>query len=304
MGWRDLTLKGEKVLKKAGVLVGVLLLCSGMILAGESEKVGNNIEKEFHIFTDRGEEGGFLGVLLRDVKAADVKELGLPGEKGVFLVDVTKDSPAEEAGLIKGDVIVEYQSIPVLSVKQFQRMVGDTPPGRKAGIKLFREKKEMKLTAEIGSTDQAHRMVRRFNLPAPEPDNKNGYFFFAPGMADGWHENMPEFVGNMIGRGPELGIEGAAMTEQMADYMGIEEAEGVLVTGVAKGSAAEAAGLRAGDLITGVNGKKVVDPRDLRKSLKKGKLELSLVRDRKKMSLEVDIAAPESKKSGRETLRM
>ncbi len=291
-------------MKKAGVLIGVLLMCSGMLLAGESERVGNDIEKEFNIFANRGEEGGYLGVLLREVKAEDVKELGLPGERGVFLVEVTKDSPAEKAGLMQGDVIVEYQSLPVMSVKQFQRMVGDTPPGRKAGIKLLRDKKEMNLTAEIGSGDQGRRIVRKFNLPEPAPGEKNRYFRFPEGMADGWHEYMPGFVENMIGKGPALGIEGAAMTEQMADYMGIEEAEGVLVTNVSKDSAAEAAGLKAGDLIIAVNGKKVRDPRDLRNSLEKGRLDLSLVRDRNKISLEVEITAPKAKKSGRETLRM
>ncbi len=115
-----MTLKGEKVLKKAGVLMGVLLMCSGMVLAREDGGTGKDIDKEFNILVNRGEEGGFLGVLLRDVKAEDVKELGLPGERGVFLVEITKDSPAEKSGLMKGDVIVEYQALPVMSVKQFQ----------------------------------------------------------------------------------------------------------------------------------------------------------------------------------------
>ena len=183
-------------------------------------------------------------------------------------------------------------------------MVGDTPPGRKAVIKLFREKKEMTLTAEIGSGDQSNRIVKRFTMPAPEPGQKNKYFQFPEGAAESWHEYMPGFVENMIGKGPVLGIEGAAMTDQMADYMGIEEAEGVLVTNVSKDSAAEAAGLRAGDLITAVNGKKIRDPRDLRNSLEEGRLDLSLVRDGKKVSLDVEITPPKSKKSARETLRM
>ncbi len=162
----------------------------------------------------------------------------------------------------------------------------------------------MTLTAVIGSGDQSSRVIKNFNMPAPAPGERNRYFRFPEGMANDWHEYMPGAVENMNGNGPVLGIEGVAMTEQMAAYMGIEEAEGVLVTNVSKDSAAEAAGLRAGDLITAVNGKKVRDPRDLRNSLEEGRLELSLVRDRKKMSLEVEITPPKSKKTGRETLRM
>jgi len=94
------------------------------------------------------------------------------------------------------------------------------------------------------------------------------------------------------------------MTAQMAEYMGIDEVEGVLVTAVLEGTPASSAGIKAGDLITAVNGRKVKDPMDLRNSLKKGVQKLDLVRNRKKMSLEVNIVAPEEEDSSRETFRM
>lgn len=291
-------------MRKAGILIGVFLLCSGMVVAGEKENIENDIQKEFRFFINQDDDGGYLGVLLRDLKPGDVVELGLPAERGVFLMEITEDSPAEKSGLMKGDVVVEYQSMQVVSVKQFQRMVGDTPPGRKISIGLYREKKKMTLTAEIGSRDTSRHVIRKFNIPAPAPGENNRVFRFPEGMADGLHEHMPEFIQGLIGKGPALGIEGAAMTQQMADYMGIDEEEGVLVTAVIEDTPAEAAGLRAGDLITAVSGKKVRDPRDLRNSLEAGTLDLELVRDRQKISLEVEIAPPKAPKVPKEKLRM
>lgn len=291
-------------MRKVGILIGAFLLCFGMVLAGENEKIENDIHKEFRFFVNQDDDGGYLGVLLRDLKPGDVAELGLPAERGVFLIEITEGSPAEKSGLMKGDVVVEYQSMPVMSVKQFQRMVGDTPPGREISIGLYRERKKMTLTVEIGSGDLSRQVIRKFNIPAPAPGENNRIFRFPEGIADGLHEHMPEFIQGLISKGPVLGIEGAVMTPQMADYMGIDEDEGVLVMAVGLDTPAEAAGLRAGDLITAISGKKVKDTRDLRNNLEEGILELELVRNRKKISLEVEITPPKAPKATKEKLRM
>ena len=299
-------LKGDKVLRNAGILAGVFLLCSGLVMAGEndSKDIEKEIQKEYRVIVNQDDGGGYLGVFLRDIKPEDVKELGLPSESGVFLAEIAEESPAEKSGFQTGDVITQYQSLPVLSVRQFQRLVADTPPGRVVEIKLYRDGKPMSLTVEIGSNEKSGPMVRKFNMPAPAPGERNWLYRFPGGMADGLHEYMPGFMGGFLGRGPVLGIEGAAMTRQMADFMGIKESEGVLVTAVMDDSPAEAAGLRAGDLITAVNGKKVTDPGDLRDSLKEGTLKLDLIRDKQAIILDVEIEPEKIKKTDRETLRM
>jgi S1-C subfamily serine protease len=295
-------------LRKAAVLIGAFLLCSVTILAGENENFEKDFEKEFKIIVGQDNNGGYLGVYLRDLQPGDVEELGLPAEKGVFLTEITEESPAEKSGLMKGDVIVEYQSMPVLSVKQFQRMVGDTPQGRNVNISLYRDKKKMNLTAEIGSDESSIHRIRKFNMPAPAPADKDQiyrfYQGFADGFSDGLRDHLPGNTQYLLRKGLVLGIEGAAMTEQMADYMGIDESEGVLVTAVSRDSAAEVAGIMAGDVIIAVNGDKVRDSRELRNSLEKGTLELELVRDRKKISLEAEITPPKAPKVRKEKLRM
>ena len=317
-------------MKKAMVFMGVLLMVSGLALAGSNGSPDQSPPQEMGVFVNRGGGGGFLGVYLREIIAEDVTGLGLPAERGVFLVKVTEASPAEKAGLEKGDVIVEFQGLPVLSVSQFQRMVGDTPPGRKVEIKLYRNRKQMSLAAEIGESEQPGYRGGRLNLPVPQPGEGTWSFRFPEGRdgndgspTDRRRFSLPDqeqgggnrFYGFPDGtwrgmrpynrdNGPILGIEGASMTSQMADFMGLEESEGVLVTGVMKDSPAEAAGIKAGDLITAVDGRKVNDPVELRDGLKEGSQKLELVRNKQKTSVEVTIEPRAERKSSRETFRM
>ena len=93
----------------------------------------------------------YLGVGIRDVAGEDVEKLGLSQDRGVYITDVQQDSPAGEAGIQEADVIQEYSGVPVLSARQVQRMVADTPRGREVEISVFRDRQTMSLTAEIGS---------------------------------------------------------------------------------------------------------------------------------------------------------
>lgn len=291
-------------MKNAGIIIGVLVFCSGILpsigAAAGAEDIEKEIQKELRLSPVWAEKAGYLGVLLRNITAEDVVELGLPAEMGVFLAEIVKNSPAEKAGLMEGDVIIECLSMPVRSVMQFQRMVRETPPGREVQIKVYRDKEVRELLVEVGSLEGARKTPGIFHVPAPVQGEDGRIFRFPEGV----YEHVPGFVSEIFRRRPALGIEGAPMTAQLADYMGIDEVEGVLVTAVLEGTPASSAGVKAGDLITAVNGRKVRGPMDLRNSLKKGVLKLDMVRNRKKMSLEVNIVTPEEKDSPRETFRM
>jgi hypothetical protein len=75
--------------------------------------------------------GSWIGVSVRDVVADDVSKMKLPGPEGVVVEEVTRESPAETAGLKAGDVIVEFDGDRVRSTRQFTRLVQETPSGRK-----------------------------------------------------------------------------------------------------------------------------------------------------------------------------
>jgi len=271
--------------------------------AGTAEDSDRQVEKEFSIFSTADEGGGYLGVYLRDITPDDVGELGLQEESGALVVDVAEGSPADDAGLRANDVVVEFQSQPVRSVRQFQRLVGETPSGRSVAFKVIRDGAVMSMNAVIGERESS-RLSHGFRVPSPPRSEGPRVFRFPGDKGENWVERIHEYIPWMNGNKPVLGIEGASMTVQMADFMGIEEGEGVLVTAVLEGTPAEQAGLKAGDVITAVEGEKVEDLGDLRASLKEGDLELEVVRNKKQMVLQVEIMGPKEKNPSRKTLRM
>ena len=104
-------------------------------------------ENEIEVF--RG-GGAYLGVRIRDLNEVDVGKLQLGREAGVFVEGVEKGSPADEAGLQKGDIIWEYAGSPVISVRQLRRLVAETPMGRRVELTLRRGDEKLKTTARIG----------------------------------------------------------------------------------------------------------------------------------------------------------
>ena len=225
----------------------------------------------------------YLGVGIRDVSSEDLENLGLSRERGVYITDVEQDSPAGEAGIQEADVILEYSGIPVLSARQFQRMVADTPRGREVEISVFRDRQTVSLTAEIGSR-------RGGSSPRLEvfPHLDEGGAQMAP------FDRALGFL-SLSGK-PRLGIRGDALTEQLADYFGVKQGEGVLIAEVIEGTPAEKAGLKAGDVITSVNGVEVASVSDLSRQLEDGLVELEIVRQQRVQTVTADLTKKEGER--------
>ena len=236
----------------------------------------------------RGE--GRLGVSIRDVDAQADKPGG-PAD-GVIVEDVSSGSPAEKAGFQKGDVIVEFDGERVRSARQFTRLVRETAPDRAVQAVVLRggQRTTIAVTPREGARfdfdfdhlegvgELARDFAFRVAPPAPP----------APPAAP--HMPPPPSVWPMdelMGRSGRLGITVTSLTSQLADYFGAKE--GVLVTAVTAESAGAAAGLKAGDVITAVNGSPVDDPGALRRrvqSLDDGEeFTIDVVRDRKTVTL-------------------
>ncbi|MFB3904679.1 MAG: PDZ domain-containing protein [Acidobacteriota bacterium] len=238
------------------------------------------------------DEGGYLGVTIRDVTADDVKELKLPKEAGVYVRDVDEGSPAEKAGLAAKDVITEYAGTPVLSSRQFRRLILETPPDREVALALVRNGQTITKTARIGERE-AGRVGPSYGFRMPRR-----------GLED-FRFEMPDFLGEGRGRGiiigprrARLGINGINLTDQMADFLAVPGKEGVLVLEVQKDSPAEKAGLKAGDVITAVDGKAVDSLSELSSRLDEGTVQLDIVRDKKKQSVQVTISNPRRERTG------
>ena len=232
----------------------------------------------------RAENRGFLGVSIREVTEDDVNRLGLPAERGAFIEAVEEGTPAGEAGILEGDVVIEYQGIPVLSVRQFQRLVSDTPPGRTVEMRINRNGQELRLSAEI--EQRKNIMGRRGRPPGLE-----GRVIRIPDL-DFDVEVLPNhrfFYSRVGSQGPRLGIKATALTGQMADFLEIPGQRGVLVLEVLKQTPAEKAGLQAGDVVISIDANEIEDVRGLRKHLCDCELKLELIRRGSTQTLTVDL---------------
>ncbi|MDA2926194.1 PDZ domain-containing protein [Acidobacteria bacterium AH-259-G07] len=250
-------------------------------------------QEEIHII---GANGSYLGVQIRDVTLKDVPNLDLPKEAGVFVERVQEGSPAADGDLQKGDVIVEFANFPVISVRQFRRLVAETPPGRQVELVVIRDGQRIARTVTIAErkSRMGNRFSRRYRIEipsVPELDFGDFRFHFDP--------DHPRFF---FSDRPQLGIKGQEISEQLAETLGVPEKKGVLVMEVVKDSPGERAGLKAGDVIISVDGEQVETLGDLRRHLKSGSLELGIVRNKQKQRVRVELETREEE--DRESIRI
>ncbi len=222
--------------------------------------------------------GSFLGVGVTEIDSERAKALNLREERGVEVTRLEEEGPAEKAGIKVGDVVLEYNGQRVDGTEQFVRLVRETPPGREVRIVVSRNGANQTIPVKIGM-HKAGALLRTpdgFRLEIPE-----GPMIQIP--------DIPRTF--MSWRSTLLGIEAEALESQLAQYFGVKE--GVLVRSVGKGTAAEKAGLKAGDVITKVDGTPTAAPRDITRAVRaaasKKAAALQIVRDRHEMTINVPI---------------
>lgn len=264
----------------AAMAVGFMLASAPL---GAQEPEDNPLQNE--IITVSGGNASWLGVQTKDLTSDQVRDLKLGDEYGALVEKVEPDSPAAKAGLQKGDVIVEFAGERVRSVAELTRLVRETPVGRSVEIHIRRNGAKQTLNATTAA-------------------RKNG---FEPLLGEGrsgrievWPKvNIPDLNLNFgFFGGPRLGVSLEELTPQLADYFGVKDGKGVLVTEVNAGSAAAKAGLKAGDCITRVDSTAVESADDVHRALSSKPEEsrdvtLTIVRDRKEQTLQAHLEAPE-----------
>ncbi len=227
-----------------------------------------------------GGELGFLGVQLRDVTADDVTQSRLPSETGAVITEVTPDSPAAEAGLLDGDVIVEVAGLPILSARHLQRVIADNPPDRTLTLGIIRSGNRQTVSVKLGRRRGERRLeaMPHFEVrPFDKDDGPNLFRFRGEG---------PDI--RILRDGPRLGIEGHAVNPDLSRALNLGADKGVLVLRVLPDSAADRAGVKAGDVIVAVSGQPVEDLEGLRKSLKQGRVDLDIERSGQRLNLSVE----------------
>ena len=251
-----------------------------------------------------GSDGSWLGVETSEVTQQKVKELKLPAERGAMVGKVVPDSPAAKAGLKENDVITEVNGQRVEGTAQFHRMIHEIPAGRSVQLTVWRDGRSQTMSATLGKS-QARRGGGVLLGPGA-----GSFAFRAPNIPE-----MPEIAGlgdleNFIVSAPgqpHLGISAEDLHGDFGSYFGAPDGEGVLVRDVFPDTPAAKAGLKAGDVITSVDGESVRTAGDLREKLRGDKdaktLQLGVLRNKSSLTFRVELPAPAPKQIHSESHR-
>ena len=183
---------------------------------------------------------GMLGVIIQDITPELAKQFGLSEANGALVSQVNADSAAAKAGVKPYDVIVRYDGKEVDNTVHLRNMVAATAPNTEVKLGIIREGKEETLTVRVGKlTPQT--------TAAATPGEEGG---------------------TALGK---LGLSVQTLTSDMAKQLGLQGAEGAVITDVQEGSPASLAGLQPGDLVVEADRQKVASADDLQEALNKAK---------------------------------
>lgn len=240
-----------------GPLINIKGKVIGMNTAIISGNTGGNVGIGFaipiniakSILTDLREKGkvtrGWLGVMIQKVTPELAKSFSLKDSNGALVGDVIPDGPAAKAGIQRGDVIVEFNGQDVTDMEQLPKIVANTTPDTDVSVEVIRGGKSLTLTVHIAILKEAKEKVAQAQASDP------------------------------------LGMQGQDITPELAQSLGLDTDEGVLVADVTAGQPAAEAGIKRGDVISEIDRKPVRNMVDYAHSLgniKKGRTVLFLIR--------------------------
>jgi serine protease Do len=172
---------------------------------------------------------GYLGVTIQKVTSDIAATMGLKSEGGALVADVVEGGPAERAGIKTGDVVVEFNGKAIKDSTDLPLEVARVAPGKTAQVKILRDNKPSSIAVQVGEMTDSEVVA----------ESRQGDF----------------------------GMTVQPLTPAMAQSLGLESAEGLLVSAVKPGSAADEAGLRRGDVVTEINRRPVRDMADYKREI-------------------------------------
>lgn len=293
-------MKGKRMAVYAGLLsTAVVTAVAGLAAradeaqtSGETRRADRDRRVERQVYAAPGDRrtiqldgrGSQLGVMVSDLESG--------GSGGVRIDEVEEGSAADKAGVKAGDIVIEFDGERVRSARQLTRLVQETPAGRAVTMAVRRGGDRQTLNV----TPEAREAFVWNGRLGPELERE-----IERGVERGLRE-LPERIEPFLdfrfdgipamGSRGRLGVELERLSDQLAAYFGATDG-GVLVGAVTAESPAAKAGVKAGDVITRVNGTAVKDSRDVIAALRDvkddGVVTLDIVRDKKATSLKATI---------------
>jgi len=275
---------------------------STAVLSGDSVVAGLDddlmaLEPEMRRLAVLAGRGSQLGVSVRDLDAGQVT-----AQNGAVVEDVRDGSAASKAGIQKGDVITEFDGERVRGVRHLTRLVSETPEGRTVKAAVVRDGKRMDLSVTPDSGSLAS-FERSFDVMVPpmrfEGPRVEGGPHWAPGIPEGgWSfKGRPGDMWAFRSEKGRLGLRIQSLDGQLGEYFGTSK--GVLVNAVDADSPAARAGLKAGDVVTAINGTTVAEPSELIDAVREAEdgatLSIDYTRDKKALSTKAILPKEEPK---------
>lgn len=257
--------------------------------------------------------GSFLGVHAEDISKENMSRYGMREVRGVGITQVLKDSPAEKAGLKKDDVILRFENDSVTSVRKLTRLVSEVAPDQTVKLSISRGGGEQEVAVTVGKRNETMGAFNHLQGPEGFKDLErfkgleklkgleglkdwDGFKEFRGVMPPGaqmWKwEGEPGKDGMVFafGNSRRIGVSTTQLSKQLGEYFGVADGKGVLVTSVADDSPAAKAGIRAGDVITAIDGEKVEGAGDLARAINKkkdGDVSLTVIRNKNQKTINV-----------------
>jgi serine protease Do len=303
----------KKLLLTLSIILSCGLIIGGIAYAQQTEKApkpkaDENFDFDFDFdlqdpntpladrnFTLFFAGGTYLGVQVEDISKENMGRYGMREVRGVGVTEVVKDSPAEKAGLRKDDVILRFDGESVSSTRKLTRLVSESSPDQNVRLTISRGGSEQELTVTLATRKAMDNIFggkirdeirNKMKLEFPKIASADGKFIFA------------------FGSDRRIGVSTQPLTKQLAEYFGVSE--GLLITSVNENSPAAKAGLKAGDVITAVDGEKVDSPGDVSRIINKkedGSVSLTIVRDRSARTITVTPEKPAQTPDGSADVR-
>jgi C-terminal processing protease CtpA/Prc len=226
-------------------------------------------------FTFLVDGGSFLGVYTEEVTRENMGRFNLREPRGVAISKVVEGSPAEKAGLRKDDVVLRFNGEEVTGMRKLSRLINEVAPDHTARVTISRSGAEQELSVTLGKSKDFR--ARTFGFPQDK-------------------KALEELYGKQgtyaltLGASRRIGVSTNTLTKQLADYFGVGGGKGVLVTNVKDDSPAEKAGIKAGDVITQVDGEAIEDAGDLTRAINRkteGDITLTITRDKSQRTIRV-----------------
>lgn len=182
---------------------------------------------------------GWLGVYIQPMDEVVAKSLGLSKPEGALVAKVQNDSPASQAGIEAGDVIIEVDGKKVKNSTELPRMVAGIEVGKKVDITLMRNKKKQTVSVTVGKLEDEEVLQK----------NESS-------------KDLPSDV-------DKIGLRVREVTQADQKRLGLENQKGIIIEDIEMGSSAHGRGLEKGNLIIELNQQVVTDVKSYQAIVKK-----------------------------------